>query len=241
MEFLQWESLEYFITRDGAKHYPGQYCSIKIYENSHFWFGMPHFINNTKRERRDALRIKIFIIFERSCNNLNLTAITDEHKTGAEHIVEALRKFKNDKGATSPEPPKLYNIAGNFSSENNIWEFFSIFFVECFVTWLLFSEFEFFFLPTGPTHEDLDQVICQTFNHLRHNCAQTFVNLLKTICNSYGESIALANTKSVTNWFGLYKEEQTWSRVSTLFRHQQKIFILTKSVSFYHKYIRMSN
>ena len=65
------------------------------------------------------MKVKLVGLLEhRIQNRLNLLTMTEEHSTGANHVVEAIHRFLNKKRLEGPLPKKFFIQLDNCSREN---------------------------------------------------------------------------------------------------------------------------
>lgn len=83
------ELLEYEREIDNAILRPDQFCSIVVNGANQSAFGLAHSVTKTKDEQEGALNVQsIGILDHHECSKLQLSSMTEEHETEANHIVE---------------------------------------------------------------------------------------------------------------------------------------------------------
>lgn len=206
------ERQEYKRKRDMAILNPTEVLSCIIDGADQRAFGLPHFISHTKAERGHALTIKLVGVLEHALENrLRLLTMTEEHQTGANHIVESIHRFLMDKSLSSTIPPKLCIQVDNCTRENKNRFFFA--YIESLVRWKLFHEVEVGFLPVGHTHEDIDQAFSTTSARLRVHEAVTLNDLLFQLRQVYNSHTSVVHMKNIINWSGLCHQERILTTV----------------------------
>ncbi len=200
------ERQEYKRKRDQAIMHPNEVLSFIIDGADQHAFGLPHFISHTKAERGHTLTIKLVGVLEHAVENkLRLLTMSEEHQTGANHIIESIHRFLMDKSLSCQLPPKLYIQVDNCTRENKNRFFFS--YIESLIRWELFHEVEVGFLPVGHTHEDIDQAFSTTSARLRVNEAITLKDLLNQLRQVYNRHTSVVHMKNIINWSGLCEQE----------------------------------
>ncbi len=206
------ERLEYKRKRDTASLNPQEAWSIIIDGADQTAFGLPHFVTKTKSQRGHTLKIKLVGLLEHcSTNKLRLLTMTEEHRTGANHIIEALHRYLMDRSVADSPPPRFYIQVDNCTRENKNRYFFS--YVESLIRWKIFKEIEVSFLPVGHTHEDIDQAFSTTSGRLNNHDAVTLQDLLQELRQVYNKYTAVAHMKHLVNWSGLCEEESVLTSV----------------------------
>ncbi len=206
------ERQEYKRKRDLAILNPTELLSLIIDGADQTAYGLPHFISHTKSQRGNSLSIKLVGLLEHASENrLRLLTMTEEHQTGANHIVEAIHRFLMDKYISSVLPPKLFIQVDNCTRENKNRFFFS--YVECLVRWKVFKEVEVAFLPVGHTHEDIDQAFSTTSARLSVNDAITLNDMHYQLRRVYNTHTSVGHMKYIINWSGLLKQENVLTSI----------------------------
>lgn len=213
------ERQEYQSKMESAILHPDQYCSICVDGADQSAFGLPHFTVQTKSVRGKALKVKLIGILEHSAEKrLHLYTMTEEYETGANHIVESVHRFINERASGTILPPILYIQLDNCTRENKNRYFLS--YLECLVSWKVFSEVHASFLPVGHTHSDIDQCFSCTSRRLRSSDAITLHELHTELRASYTPSPTVSHIKKVANFSGLCKQEKNLTNMRN-FSHFQ--------------------
>ncbi len=206
------ERLEYKRKKDIASLDPSNAWSVIIDGADQRAYGLPHFISKTKAQRGQALRVKLIGILEHAAENkLRLLTMTDEHKSGANHIIESIHRYLMDRSLSSAVPPTMYVQVDNCTRENKNRFFLS--YMESLVRWKVFKVIEVSFLPIGHTHEDIDQAFSTTSNRLRQRDAITLPDMLCELRQVYNKHTSVAHMKQVINWSGLCEQERVLTTV----------------------------
>lgn len=105
MQVVTRERREYYKKRDNAVIHPEDCCSIIVPGADQSAFGLPHFVTKRKVENGHALKVKLIGVLEhRRHNQLYLFTMTEQHETGANHIIEAIHQFIHHKSKASTLP-----------------------------------------------------------------------------------------------------------------------------------------
>ncbi len=214
IQFVTKERAEYAKYRNRAVREPTEVCSIIIDGADQAAYGLPHFIYGTKNLRGDAMKVRLIGIKEHLASpNVLLFLMTEEHETGANHIVEALHRFLTGKAQTGALPPTLHVQADNCTRENKNRYIMGYF--EFLIAKGVFQEVRISFLPVGHTHEDIDQVFSRTSEHLRHHEALTIEQLASELELSYNPQPRVTHMKNVCNFSGLCEQSRCLRRPSS--------------------------
>ncbi len=206
------ERLEYKRKRDIATLHPSEAWSLIVDGADQKAYGLPHFITSTKSQRGEALKVKLIGLLEHGLENkLRLLTMTEEHKTGANHVIEAVHRFLMDRSISDTPPPKLFIQVDNCTRENKNRYFLS--YIECLLMWNVFKEIEVSFLPIGHTHEDIDQAFSTTSAKLSTNNAITLRDLHKELGTVYNRHTVVCHMRHVINWSDLCEQEQVLTNV----------------------------
>lgn len=217
--YVATERMAYQMKRDRARLQPSDYCSIIIDGADQSAFGIPHFATTTKTQRGHALKVKLVGLLEHNVeNSLFLFTMTEEHETGANHIIEAIHRYLNTRFTQSPLPRTLFVQLDNCSRENK--NHFFMAYIEFLVAMRIFDVIELGFLPVGHTHEDIDQIFSQTSARLRANDAVTLPHLHEQLSHVNNGRTNVSHMKRITNWSGLCSQENIIQRVDNITRHQ---------------------
>lgn len=139
-------------------------------------------------------------------NILRLFTLTEEHETGANHVVETVHRFLQSRVTQGPLPRTLYIQVDNTSRENKNRFFLS--YCESLVSRQVFDDVQVSFLPVGHTHEDIDQSFSVTADRLRHNDAITLEDLHSQLRQTYNSHTQVSRMACVVNWSGLVEAEK---------------------------------
>lgn len=202
LNFISRERMEYQKKKDRARTHGSDFCSIIIDGADQSAFGLPHFTTTPKSQRGHAMKVKLVGLLEhRLQNRLSLATMTQEHQTGANHVIEMVHRFLNRKRSESQLPAKLFVQLDNCTRENKNRYLMGYF--EMLVRNLVFESVEVGFLPIGHTHEDVDQCFSSTSARLRLHNAITLNDLHRELRCAYGGNVQVEHMKRVVNWSGL--------------------------------------
>lgn len=206
LSFVSAERLEYQKKKDRARLHSNEYCSIIVDGADESAFGLPHFTTKSKSQRGHAMKVKVVGLLEHQIENrLFLYTMTQEHQTGANHVVEVIHRFLAQKRQEGPLPKKFYIQLDNCSRENK--NRFMMGYLEMLVAANVFDSVECGFLPVGHTHEDVDQAFSTTSGRLRVTNAITLEELQGVLRTAYGGRAQVEHLKRVANWSGLCQQE----------------------------------
>ena len=119
LEFIFRQRLEYQMKKDRARLHSSNSCSIIIDGADESAFGLPHFTTKTKSQCGHMMKFKVVGLLEhRIVNKLTLLTMTEEHATGANHVVEVVHRYINAKSKEGPLPCRFYVQLDNCSREN---------------------------------------------------------------------------------------------------------------------------
>ncbi len=224
-KFVADERLEYQKKKDRAKIDPSEQCSIIVDGADQHAFGIPHFITKTKSQKGFSLKVKLIGLLEHGVNNnLHLYTMTEDHETGANHIIETVHRFINDRRTKGPLPPKFFVQVDNCSRENK--NHFFMAYMESLVALGVFKSVEVGFLPKGHTHEDIDQCFSQTSGRLKIKNAITLADLQSELTHTNKGQAKVYHLKRVVNWRGLCEQERCMRRVDNLTQYHYFRFSL---------------
>lgn len=228
VQFIGKERMEYQQKKDKARLDPSYYCSIIVDGADQSAFGLPHFTTVTKSRTGHSLKVKLIGVLEHNIeNNLHLYTMTQEHETGANHIIETIHRFLNERRKKGPLPPVFFVQVDNCSRENKNRYFMS--YLESLVSLKVFQSIEVAFLPVGHTHEDIDQSFSQTSGRLHRNNAITLNELHSELCTANQGRSTVTHMKRIINWSGLCESQKCLQRVSNI--TQFRYFKFTPSFS----------
>ena len=213
------ERVQYKMKRERAILHPNKFLSIIIDGADQTAFGLPHFVVNTKESRGHALKVKMVGLIEHCRpNKLHLFTMTEEHETGANHIVETLHRYLTMRKAFSTIPRILYLQLDNCSRENK--NRYLLGYVECLLRWNIFDEIEVGFLPVGHTHEDIDQAFSCTAERLRSCDAVTLEDLHEEVRKAYNAYTTVTHMRNIVNWSGLCESQHCLTRIANFTQYQ---------------------
>lgn len=212
-QFVEKERLQYYKNRELARKLPKKFASIIIDGASQSAYGLPHWPYETKATQRGhKIGVHLTGILEHaSPNNLTLLTMTDEHKTGANHVIEALHRWISRKEMEGRLPDVLFVQVDNCTRENKNRYFFS--YIECLVALEVFSEIQVSFLPVGHTHEDIDQSFSCTSKRLKTHSAVTLQDLIHELSCSYTPQPHVSHMLHVINLSSLFEQSQCLANV----------------------------
>ncbi len=218
-ELIAKERREYKKKRDRAMLQPDQYLSVILDGADQSAFGLPHFMVKTKDDRGHSLKVRLIGLLEHNQKNkLRLFTLTEEYPTGANHVVEALHRFLNERINQSVLPRTFFIQVDNCTKENKNRYFFS--YVESLIRWRLFDEIQVAFLPVGHTHEDIDQTFSRTSDRLRCNDAVTLCDLHSELRQVYNDQTTVGAMNSVANWSGLCEDEKCLTNLKSFSKYR---------------------
>ena len=230
--FIFRELLEYQTKKDRAKLHSRDYCSIIVDGADQSAFGLPHFTTTPKSQRGHAMKVKLIGLLEhRIENRLTLLTMTEEHATGANHVIEVVHRFLNTKRDEGPLPTKFHVQLDNCSRENK--NKYALSYFEMLVMLGVFESVEVSFLPVGHTHEDVDQCFSQTSTHLRVHNAVTLNELHRELRKTNKGSVVQVNhMQRIANWSGLCDQENCLRRIDRV--TQWRYFLFCRDSSCKH-------
>ncbi len=217
LQFIADERMYYQKKRDRARLEGARYCSVIVDGADQSAFGLPHFTSSTKSQRGQAMKVKLVGVLEHSIENaLTLHTMTEEHATGANHIVEAIHRFLNGRRAAGPLPPTFFLQLNNCSRENK--NKYVMAYLESLVALNVFQSVEAGFLPVGHTHEDIDRCFSQTSGWLRVNDAVTLSDLHTELLRACKNTLTakVNHLRRIANWSGLCENEKALRRIDTI-------------------------
>lgn len=213
IEMVALERREYKMKRDRAILRPDDFCSIIVDGADQSAFGLPHFITTTKQVRGHAMKVKLVGLLEHGKpNKLRLLTMTEEHETGANHIVEAIHRFLLDRARQCVLPRTLFIQLDNCTRENK--NRYLLAYLEALIGWGVFDDVEAGFLPIGHTHEDIDQTFSRTSDRLRNHIAITLEDLHHQLRQTYNNNTCVTHMKHVANWSALCEQQRCLQRVT---------------------------
>ncbi len=227
-EFIARERREYKKKRDMSKLHPSDYLSIIVDGADQSAFGLPHFMVKTKDDRGHSLKVRLIgLLGHYQENRLRLFTLTEEYPTGANHIVEAIHRYLNERINQSVLPRILFIQLDNCIKENKNRYLFA--YMESLIHWNIFDEVTMGFLPVGHTHEDIDQTFSRTSDRLRSNNAITLGELHEELRHTYNEHTVVGSMSNVINWSGLCEDQNCLTKVKLFSKY--RYFKFSKAVA----------
>lgn len=224
LDFVSAERIAYLKKKDKARLHGAEFCSLIIDGADQSAFGIPHFITSPKSQKGRSMKVKLIGLLEhRLQNELSLYTMTEEHQTGANHIVETLHRFLIRKRATGPLPPKLFLQLDNCSRENK--NRYVMAYLEFLVANSVFSCVEAGFLPVGHTHEDIDQAFSRTSTRLRVTNAITLTDLHTALRKTFDGHAHVEHMKRLANWSGLCDETNCLRKINHITQWRYFLFV----------------
>ena len=212
LKFVYDERMYYQKKKDRARLNSANICSVILDGADQTAFGIPHKTTTPKSQRGHALKVKLVGLLEHKLEpQLLLYTMTQEHQTGANHIVEVLHRFINKKRSEGPLPKKLYIQLDNCSRENK--NRYVLGYCEYLVAHSVFDSVEVGFLPVGHTHEDIDQAFSQTSSRLRVHDAITLSDMHHELRQAYKHNTHVEHLRRLANWSGLCDTENCLRKV----------------------------
>ena len=225
LDFIFRERMEYQTKKDRARLHSSDFCSIIVDGADQSAYGLPHFTTKPKSQRGHSMKVKLIGLLEhRVLNRLTLFTMTEEHSTGANHVVEVIHRFLNKKREDGSLPPKLFVQLDNCSRENKNRYLLSYF--EMLIALGVFDSIEVGFLPVGHTHEDVDQAFSQTSSRLRVHNAITLTDLHRELKETNKRNVDVEHMREVGNWSGLCDAENCLKKIDRV--TQWRYFLFTK-------------
>ena len=134
-------------------------------------------------------------------NKLWLLTMTQEHATGANHVVDVFHRFLTRRRTKGSLPPKFFVQLDNCIRENK--NRYVMGYLEFLVASRVFESVEVGVLPVGHTHEDVDQAFSQTSARLRVRNAITREELHSELRSTYGGNVEVEEMRRIANSSGL--------------------------------------
>lgn len=102
LTFVSNERMAYQQQKDRARLHGTKYCSIIVDGADQSAFGLPNFTTTPKSQKGHSLKVKLIGLLEHKPEcQLFLYTMTQEHETGASHIVEVIHRFINNNVAST--------------------------------------------------------------------------------------------------------------------------------------------
>ena len=201
-QFIAMERREYLRKAEMAMLQPSKYISIVVDGADQSAFSLPHFVTKTKETRGEGLKVHLIGLLQHlSVNKLSLFTMTDDHDTGANHIIECIHRFINDTARDGTLPRQLFVQLDNCVRENK--NNYLLSYLDALVWWGIFDSIEIGFLPVGHTHCDIDQAFSTTAERLRYHDAITLSDLQHEVSKCYNGKTTVSRLKQLVNWSGL--------------------------------------
>lgn len=225
-DFVALERREYMRKAELAMLRPSQYLSFVIDGADQSAYTLPHFVTKTKDSRGNGLKVHLIGVLQHlSINKLSLYTMTENHKTGANHIVECVHRFINDAAREGEIPRTVFLQLDNCIRENK--NHYLLSYLEALVKWDVFDCVEVGFLPIGHTHCDIDQAFSSTGERLRYHDAITLSDLQHQVSLCYNEKTTVSSLKQIINWSGLCDETRCNNHIDQI--TQYRYFRFTRS------------
>lgn len=227
VQVMRQERQAYYARRDKAVQDPARYCSFIIDGADQTAYGLPHFVFTTKSEKGHKLKVKCVGVLEHSNPRKRFFfTMTEEHSTGANHVIEALHRTINHKYQEEGRlPPTMFIQVDNCTRENKNKYFLS--YLESLVARGVFQSVQVSFLPVGHTHEDIDQSFSVITRHLRHKAAHTLSELHTEVAKAFHDKVTVANMDHIANYSGLVDQDRCVRKLSGI--SQYRYFSFTRS------------
>lgn len=207
-DFIATERQAYKMNQDNAALNASQYMSIAIDGADQSAFGLPHFVTVTKDTRGHSIKVKLVGIVQHGRQkHISLYTMSENHETGANHVIECLHRFLNNRNDQFGLSKNLYIQMDNCSRENK--NRYTLGYLESLVAWGVFDEICASFLPVGHTHIDIDQVFSRTATRLHANDAVTLSELHSELSQSYTPTPIVNHVAKVANFSGLLEKTKT--------------------------------
>ncbi len=207
LKMVRDERMEYQKKKDRARLTPSEYCSIIVDGADQHEYGLPHFPTKTKEQKGHSLKLKLVGLLEHEVQNmLHIYTMTEEHETGANHVIECIHRFINYRRNKGPLPRKFFVQMDNCTRENKNRYLLS--YLESLVALDVFDVIEAGFLPKGHTHEDVDQCFSQSSGRLRVREAITVLDMHSELSNINKGHVTVCHLKRLANWSGLCEMEK---------------------------------
>ena len=175
-------------------------------------------MHNTKTMRGEKMKVRVVCLKDHLFSpNIMLFLLTEEHETGANHIIECIHRFVTDKGRRDPLPKVLFVQADNCTRENK--NRYMVAYLQMLVARGVFQETQLSFLPVGHTHEDINQVFSRTAERLRKHNAVALQKMAEELLLSYTPKPIVSRMKEVGNFSGLCDQEQVLHKFSNAWSH----------------------
>lgn len=192
---------EYHQRQDWAILHPDSYCFITIQGADQSVFGVPHFVTTSKDMKWRVMRAKLTGVQQHpEPSRLHLLTITEEHETGASHIVKSLDGFQSDQVSNCALPPTHFVQMDNCTRWNKNPSLSSD--KESLVAWRMFQTVEVQFLPIGHKQEDIDHAFNWILERPSSTDALTLLDLQVALKIIYKGGTRVVFVKHMANWSG---------------------------------------
>ncbi len=229
-EFIAMERREYLRKAELAMLRPSKYLSVVIDGADQSAYSLPHFVTKVKDVRGQGLKVHLIGVLQHlSMNRLRLFTMTEDHQTGANHIVECVHRFVNDVAREGPLPRTLFLQLDNCVRENKNQYLLS--YLDALIQWSVFDCIEVGFLPIGHTHCDVDQAFSSTSQRLRYHDAVTLSDLQHEVSLCYNEKTTVSSLKQVANWSGLCDQTRCNNNINLITQYRYFRFTQCKENS----------
>lgn len=196
------ERQAYLMNQENAKLNPSDYMSIAIDGADQSAFGLPHFVTITKDTKGHSLKVKLIGVLEHGMEKrVALYTMTEDHETGANHVIECIHRYLNIRNANHGLPKVLCVQMDNCTRENK--NRYTLGYLESLVLWGVFQEVFVSFLPLGHTHIDVDQLFSRTATRLHRHPAVTLTDLHNELRMSYTPAPMVNHASKIANFSGL--------------------------------------
>lgn len=196
------ERQAYLMNQENAKLDPSEYMSIAVDGADQSAFGIPHFVTITKDTKGHALKVKLIGLLEHCMDKrVALYTMTEDHETGANHVIECIHRYLNSRNDRLGLPKVLFVQMDNCTRENK--NRYTLGYLECLVLWGVFQEVYASFLPVGHTHIDVDQLFSRTATRLHRHSAVTLEDLHEQLRLSYTPVPTVNHVSKIANISGL--------------------------------------
>ena len=113
------ERKAYKMNKDNAKINPSEFMSIVMDGADQSAFGIPHCVTMTKDTKGHSIKVKLIGILEHGPeNNASLYTMTENFETGANHLIECLHRYLNERNSRAGLPNTLTIQLDNCTREN---------------------------------------------------------------------------------------------------------------------------
>lgn len=142
--------------------------------------------------------------------------MTEEHETGANHVIKVIHRFIKDRARSLFLPQTLFIQLDNCTQENKKWYFFAYF--QCLIHWNIFQNIEVHFLHIVQPHKDIEQAFSSTSERLKNEDVITLEDFLCTLLKTLRGHSQAVHLSSTVNWSELCNNERALQSVSSFSR-----------------------